>query len=135
METLMTETNLGKVMALLAAIRAQDADKALQLVAPRFVQHTPYIADGVEGLRQYILDATPDQVKLSLVRAIADGQLVVAQLSWKVPAKTGSLFFDFRTDSLPSNGHSPRGTRRETRVGTRSWTVRRSCSPKVCLGT
>ena len=92
----MTETNLDKVMALLAAIRAQDADKALQLVAPRFVQHTPYIADGVEGLRQYILDATPDQVKLSLVRAIADGQLVVVQLRLESSGENRFAVFRFQ---------------------------------------
>ncbi|HEY4046838.1 MAG TPA: nuclear transport factor 2 family protein [Acidobacteriaceae bacterium] len=92
----MTETNLDKVMALLAAIRAQDADKVLQLVAPRFVQHTPYIADGVEGLRQFILDATSDQVKLSLVRAIADGQLVVAQLRLESSGENRFAVFRFQ---------------------------------------
>jgi predicted SnoaL-like aldol condensation-catalyzing enzyme len=65
-------------------------------VAPRLVQHTPYIADGVEGLRQYILDATPDQVKLSLVRAIADGQLVVAQLRLESSGENRFAFFDFQ---------------------------------------
>jgi predicted SnoaL-like aldol condensation-catalyzing enzyme len=90
----MTETNLDKVMALLAAIRAQDADKALQFAASRLVQHTPYIADGVEGLKRYILDATPDQVKLSLVRAIADGQMVVAQL--RLESSGESRFAAFR---------------------------------------
>ena len=76
----MAESNLETVLSVLAATRARDADTALQYVDPKFIQHFPYMADGVEGLRQYILDSPSDDLRLSVVRIIEDGPIVVAQL-------------------------------------------------------
>ena len=76
----MADGNLKTVVRVLEAIRVQDADKALQYVNPQLVQHSPCIGAGVEGLRQYIERSTPEQRKLKVVRTIADGPYVMAQL-------------------------------------------------------
>lgn len=76
----MAETNLGTVKEVLAAMRAQDVETALRHFDVRFVQHAPFVAGGVEGLRRHLLGSSPDQLKLTLVRAIEDGPLVVAQM-------------------------------------------------------
>ena len=76
----MPETNIEKVVAVITAIRTQDAETALQYVDPRFMQHYPCIGDGVEGLRSYIVDSSPDQLELTIVRTIEDGPFVITQL-------------------------------------------------------
>lgn len=76
----MAESNLQTVMRVLKAIRAQDADTALRYVDPQFVQHFPYIAAGLEGLREYIEGSAPEQLSLKVVRTVEDGAYVVTQL-------------------------------------------------------
>ena len=76
----MLSGNLDKLMSLLAAIRTRDAKKALELIDPQFIQHSPDIADGVEGLKQYIVDSSQNRLQMSVVRVIEDGPFVVAQL-------------------------------------------------------
>ena len=90
----MTESNLDKVKGVLAAMRAQEAEEALQHFDSRFVQHAPFIADGVEGFRRYVVGSTPDRLKLSVVRAIEDGPFVVAQL--KADASGENVFDVYR---------------------------------------
>jgi predicted SnoaL-like aldol condensation-catalyzing enzyme len=50
----MANTEIENVWSVLEAIKAQDAERAIQYVDKHFVQHYPYTADGVEGLKQYI---------------------------------------------------------------------------------
>lgn len=76
----MATTNLETVKDVLEAIRAQDADKASRYVDLQFVQHFPYTADGVAGLRQYIEASTSEQLRLKIVRTLEDGAYVLTQL-------------------------------------------------------
>jgi len=76
----MAQTNIEKVLAVLEAIRAQDAARAIRYVGDHFVQHDPYILDGAEGLRQYIKNTMPEQLKFTLVRAFQDGPYVITQM-------------------------------------------------------
>lgn len=77
----METTNIARVRAMVEAIAAQDADRAIQLLDPRFVQHDPYVASGVDGFRQYITGAAPEQLRWTVVRAFDDGPYVVTQLT------------------------------------------------------
>jgi predicted SnoaL-like aldol condensation-catalyzing enzyme len=76
----MANTEMENVRSLLEAIKAQDADRASRYIDKHFVQHYPYTADGVEGLKQYIDASTPEQLSLTDVRAFQDGPYVVTQL-------------------------------------------------------
>jgi predicted SnoaL-like aldol condensation-catalyzing enzyme len=78
------ERNIEKVLAVLDAIRGQDAAQAIQYVGGHFVQHDPYIAPGAEGLRQYINSSSPEQLNFTVVRTFQDGPYVITQM------KTGS---------------------------------------------
>ena len=49
------ETNRRNVLAFYEkALNQKDADAAVQYLGPRYVQHNPVAADGVEGFRQFI---------------------------------------------------------------------------------
>jgi predicted SnoaL-like aldol condensation-catalyzing enzyme len=76
----MANTEIEQVQSVLEAIKAQEADRAIQHVDKHFVQHYPYMADGVEGLKQYITGSTPEQLNFTLVCAFQDGPYVVTQL-------------------------------------------------------
>ena len=92
----MRESNINKVRAMIAAIRAQDVEKALQWMDPHLVQHDPNIADGVEGLRQYILSSTPENLRRNLVRAIEDGSRVAVQLRSEASGETIFAVYRFQ---------------------------------------
>jgi predicted SnoaL-like aldol condensation-catalyzing enzyme len=77
----MAETNIEKVLAVLEAIRAQDAARATQYVGGRFVQHDPYITPGAEGLRQYINSSAPEQLNFTVVRTFQDDPYVAIGVS------------------------------------------------------
>ena len=76
----MANTNIEKVQAVFEAIRAKNADQAIQYVDPHFVPHDPFMATGVEGFRQYIVGSSPEQLNLTVVRALEDGPYVVTQV-------------------------------------------------------
>ena len=84
----MAEGNFNKVTAVLGAIQAQDAHRALQCVAPGFVQHSPHIASGVDGLRQYIVASAPEQLRFTVVRAFEDDPYVVTQMQAEASGDT-----------------------------------------------
>ncbi len=88
----MAISNSDKVLSFLAATRAQDAEAALQYVAPNLVQHSPLIADGKEGLRQYIHKSSGSG--LSVVRTIEDDPFVVAQ--WRSDPSGENIFAVYR---------------------------------------
>ena len=93
-------SNTDKVTAVIAAIRAQDADRALQLVDPRFVQHSPAIGDGIEGLRRYILSSKPEELRLEIVRVLEDGAYVVVQLRSEGSGETIFAVYRFQNALL-----------------------------------
>lgn len=84
----MSEKNVKTVTSFLTAMRAQDAASASQYVHPKLVQHSPFLQDGIEGLRQSVHDFF--DWKLSVVRMIEDDPFVVAQLR---PEQTGETLF------------------------------------------
>ena len=91
-----TTSNMGKVLATLDAIRARYADGAVRHVDPHFVQHSPSTADGAAGLRQYVDRSPPDELNLTIVRAIEDGPYVLAQL--KAAGAGPDLFAVYRLE-------------------------------------
>lgn len=90
----MAKTNIEKVLGVIEAIRAQDADRAVQYFDDHFVQHSPCMASGVEGLKQYIVGSTPQQVRFRVVRALQDGPYVMAQL--KAESSGDDMFAAYR---------------------------------------
>lgn len=92
----MENTNIAKVLAVFEAITAQDADRAIQYVDPHFEQHSPYIAAGVEGFKQYIIGSTPEQLKLRVVRAFEDGPYTVTQVTAESSGQNMFVVYRFK---------------------------------------
>jgi len=94
----MAKNDIEKVRTLFAGISAGNVNLATQYIdQKRFVQHNPYTADGVEGLRQFIRQSPRDQLHLTVVRAFQDGPYVVTQAKGQRAGK--NIFFDiFRFD-------------------------------------
>jgi len=116
----MARSNLDKLMNLLAAIRTRDTKKALELTDLQFIQHAPDIADGVEGLKQYIVDSPPNRLQMSAVRVIEDGPFVVAQLKSEDSGENSFAVFDFREVWSRNSGYSRLRMPRPIRADTRS---------------
>ena len=86
-------TNIEKVLAVFAGISAGDEDRATRYIDPeRFVQHNPYAAEGVSGLRQFIRDSPREQLQLTVVRAFQDGDYVFTQEKGQRSGR--NVFFD-----------------------------------------
>jgi predicted SnoaL-like aldol condensation-catalyzing enzyme len=90
----MAETNTEKVLAVLDAIRSQDAARAIRYVGGHFLQHDPYIATGAEGLRQYINNSAPEQLRFKVVRTFQDGPYVITQV--KAESSGDDMFVVYR---------------------------------------
>jgi predicted SnoaL-like aldol condensation-catalyzing enzyme len=90
----MAETSMEKVLAVLEAIRAQDAAQAIQYVSGQFVQHDPHIGAGAEGLKQYISSSPPEQLRFRVVRMFQDGFYVITQL--KAESSRDDMFAVYR---------------------------------------
>ena len=89
----MAEHQIDKVLATFAGISAGDADLATKYIDhARFIQHNPYAADGVEGLKQFIRQSPREQLHLAVVRAFEDGQYVVTQSKGQRSGR--NVFFD-----------------------------------------
>ncbi len=93
---IMKGTNIETVRMVLEAIRTQDADRAVRYVDPHFVQHSPFMAGGVEGFKQYITTSPPEQRNLMVVRAFEDGPFVVAQLNAQSAGQDLFVVYRFR---------------------------------------
>ena len=94
----MVSSATQKALDVFAGISAGDPDLATKHIdSERFVQHNPYAADGVDGLRRFIAQSPREQLRLSVVRALEDGAYVVTQA---MGARSGkNIFFDvFRFD-------------------------------------
>lgn len=89
----MAESDVEKVLTVFAGISAGDVDLATRYIDPkRFVQHNPYAADGVEGLKQFIRQSPRDQLQLTVIRAFQDGPYVVTQAKGQRSGR--NIFFD-----------------------------------------
>lgn len=79
----MSEANKQTVLAFYeAAFNAKDFEAALDLVGDRYVQHSPLIADGVDGLRARLAqlkDLFPD-LRVEVKKLVAEGDHVVAHV-------------------------------------------------------
>ena len=74
----MISDNVQKAMALLRGVACGDADRATAGVSPNgFVQHNPFVADGVAGLREQASRSVAGG-RLEIVRILEEGSFVVA---------------------------------------------------------
>jgi predicted SnoaL-like aldol condensation-catalyzing enzyme len=85
-----------------AAINTKDFDAAARLIADRYVQHNPAIADGAAGLKdrvEYIRETFP-QLRAEVKSIFADGDHVIAHVhAVRVPGQRGTAIVDiFRVD-------------------------------------
>jgi predicted SnoaL-like aldol condensation-catalyzing enzyme len=86
-----------------AALNKKDAEAAARYLGPKYVQHNPSAADGVEGLKafvQFLRDKFP-QSRNEVKRALADGEYVVLHVhSIREPNTRGRAIVDiFRLEN------------------------------------
>ena len=118
---MLASDDIEKVKAMLQGIAAGDADRAIRHINPaRYVEHDPRRADGVDGLKRYIRELCAEDHRLTVVRAIQDGDHVVTQADGLILGR--GVFFEifrfedgsvvehwaFSTKSAPPNksGHT-----------------------------
>ena len=83
---------IDKVLDVLQGIGARDVRLATKYLDPvNFVQHDPRVADGVDGLSDYIRQL-PTDTHLTVVRAFQDGPYVLAHAEGLILGQ--SVFFD-----------------------------------------
>jgi predicted SnoaL-like aldol condensation-catalyzing enzyme len=73
-------TNVEIAKAINSAVQNREPDKAASLVTEHYIQHTPLVADGREGLRAFVKkmkDGVLPAPKLNTVRILEDGDFVV----------------------------------------------------------
>lgn len=92
------ETNRRNVLAFYdKALNQKDADAAVQYLGPRYVQHNPVAADGVEGFRQfigYLRDKQP-RSHSEIKRSFVDGDYVILHVhAVNGPGDRGSAIID-----------------------------------------
>ena len=76
----MAKSDIEKALTVFQGISARDASLAASYVNPeKFVQHDPHIADGVEGLKEYISHLPKENHPLKVTRAFQDGSYVFTQ--------------------------------------------------------
>ncbi len=89
----MAESDIEKVLTVFQGISAGNADLATRYInEERFIQHNPYAADGVEGLKQFIRQSPREQLHLTVVRAFQDGPYVWTQAKGQRSGR--NVFFD-----------------------------------------
>ena len=89
----MDHSYLERVSTIFAGMSVGDVELATKYIEPkRFVEHNPYVADGVEGLTNFINQSPRDQLRLEVIRAIQDGPYVMTQA--KGQRSGGKVFFD-----------------------------------------
>jgi len=88
----MSTTDIEKVVSALRGFAIRDAELTTRHVHPsKFIQHNPFVADGVEGLKDEISQLSRENHHLEVVRAFQDGPYVFTQAE--------GLIWDF--DSYP----------------------------------
>lgn len=79
------------------AINSKDIEGASRVVGRCYIQHDPRIADGVEGLNDFInyLRDTFPELRADVKRIFTDGDFVIAHVHWvRVPGNRGSGVVD-----------------------------------------
>ena len=76
----MAMTEIEKIESIFAGIRAGDPDLATQYIdQQRFVQHNQLVADGVDGLKEFIRQTPSDKRQEKIIRVLRDSTYVVTQ--------------------------------------------------------
>ena len=89
----MSTTDIEKVVSALRGFATRDAELTTRHVHPsKFIQHNPFVADGVEGLKDEISQLPRENHHLEVVRAFQDGPYVVTQAEGLVGGQ--GIFFD-----------------------------------------
>ena len=85
-----------------AGLNQKDFDQAAGLIGGRYVQHTPRIADGIDGFEAFLATLRQDfpDLRAEVKRIFADGEYVVAHVyGVRVPGRPGTAIVDiFRLD-------------------------------------
>lgn len=81
------KTNKEKAIAINKAVQNGDADAAAALVTENYIQHTPTVPDGKNGLRILVTKIKNKQIpapKINTVRSFEDGEFVILHhdVSW-----------------------------------------------------
>ena len=103
--TAQEESNKAVVLAFYeAAINQKDFDAAVAYIGPRYIQHNPRAADGIEGLKGFIegyLKKANPALKSAIQRVVVQGDLVVLHVkSEPVPGALGTAIVDiFRVEN------------------------------------
>lgn len=99
------QTNKDVVLAFYdAAINRKDIDAAVAYIGPRYIQHNPRAADGVEGLKAFVggyLKQKNPNLKATVKRVIVQDDLVVLHVhSLPEPGVLGTAIVDiFRVEN------------------------------------
>ncbi len=104
MENEKLEANKKTVLAFYeAGLKRRDFQAASQYIGPRYVQHNPLIADGIEGFKAF-LDSLSERfpgLKVDIKRVFAEGDFVIAHVHGiREPGQRGSAIVDiFRLEA------------------------------------
>ncbi|WP_319451026.1 MULTISPECIES: ester cyclase [unclassified Mycobacterium] len=92
------ESNKQAVLAFYeAAINDKDFEAASKLIGPRYVQHNPLIADGIDGLKGFIRELREKfpELHAEVKQVFADGDFVIGHVHGvRVPGQRGSAIVD-----------------------------------------
>ncbi|WP_433431849.1 nuclear transport factor 2 family protein [Nonomuraea sp. CA-141351] len=92
------EANKQTVLAFYeAGLNGKDFDAASKLIGPRYVQHNPQIADGIEGFKGFVeyLSETFPNLHAKIHKIFAEGDYVVAHVHGvRVPGQRGTAIVD-----------------------------------------
>ena len=79
------------------ALNNKDFETASKLIGPRYVQHNPLIADGIDGLKGFIdcLRETFPRLRMEIKNIFAERDFVIAHVHGvRVPGQRGSASVD-----------------------------------------
>ena len=89
----MLTTDIEKVVSALQGIVSRDTELITRHVNPsKFIQHSPSVADGLEGLKEELSQPPGESDHLEVVRAFQDGPYVFAQSNGLIGGL--GVFFD-----------------------------------------
>ncbi|TCN39288.1 putative SnoaL-like aldol condensation-catalyzing enzyme [Kribbella orskensis] len=78
-------------------LNQRDFEAASKLIGPRYVQHNPLIADGIEGFRDFLgyLATEFPQLRAEVKSVFADGDYVIGHVHGiRVPGQRGTAIVD-----------------------------------------
>ena len=95
------KTNTERAIAINKAVQSGDAESAAGLVTENYIQHTPIVADGKEGLQMLITKIKNKKIpapKINNIRSFEDGEFVVLHHDVNWPNRK-AMFEIFRFES------------------------------------